>query len=244
MNDKTDGFVGMVAGPSFRDQARQYIRGLIVTGQMQRDEIYSVPSIAAQLQVSATPVREALLDLSREGLLEPVRNRGFRVVALSPKELSDTFAIRLLLEVPSIADLARKGPTTAQMAELRRLAGVILRAATESDRIRFLEADRQFHIALIDLLENKVLSETVATLRDRVRLFGLADPRTKDHLATSASEHFELLQAIEDCDAEAAGAVMKQHLERSRDLWAAAALPANDSAVAANAPVDRLDQPV
>jgi len=214
-------FAGMTSGPSFREQARQFIRGLIVTGQMRRDEIYSIPRLAAELQVSATPVREALLDLAGEGLLEPVRNRGFRVVALSPKELSDIFAIRLLLEVPTIAEVARHGPTPDQLSHLRGLATSIRESAQSEDLIRFLEEDRKFHISLIDLVGNEPLSRMVAALRDRVRLFGVNAVKSKEHLATSANEHFRLLDLIEKRDSDGAAAMMKHHLERSRDLWAA-----------------------
>ena len=214
-------FAGMTSGPSFREQARQFIRGLIVTGQMRRDEIYSIPRLAAELQVSATPVREALLDLAGEGLLEPVRNRGFRVVALSPKELSDIFAIRLLLEVPTIAEVARHGTTPEQLNHLRGLATSIRESAQSVDLIRFLEVDRKFHISLIDLVGNEPLSRMVAALRDRVRLFGVNAVKSKEHLATSANEHFRLLDLIEERDSDGAAAMMKHHLERSRDLWAA-----------------------
>lgn len=214
-------FAGMTSGPSFREQARQFIRGLIVTGQMRRDEIYSIPRLAAELQVSATPVREALLDLAGEGLLEPVRNRGFRVVALSPKELSDIFAIRLLLEVPTIAEVARHGTTPEQLHHLRGLATSIRESAEADDLIGFLETDRKFHIALIDLVGNEPLSRMVAALRDRVRLFGFAGVKSKEHLAKSADEHFRLLDRIEKRDADGAAAMMNRHLERSRDLWAA-----------------------
>jgi DNA-binding GntR family transcriptional regulator len=217
----SDGFSGMVSGPSFREQARQFIRGLIITGQMRRDELYSVPRLAADLQVSATPVREALLDLAREGLLEPVRNRGFRVVALTPKELNDIFAIRLLLEVPSMAEVARRGGSPEQLQELRRLAEAMQKSAAAGDLMGFLETDRKFHIALIDMVGNEPLSNMVAALRDRVRLFGFSGGKTKEHLSKSAAEHFQLLDLIEKRDAAGAAAMIKHHLERSRDVWAA-----------------------
>ena len=114
------GSVGLVSAPSLREQARQVIRGLVITGQMQPDQLYSVPRLAAELGVSATPVREALLDLEREGLLEAERNRGFRVVSLSLDELNDIFAVRLLLEVPSIGDIAQGGLSGGQLDELRQ----------------------------------------------------------------------------------------------------------------------------
>src|SRR6516165_4471550 len=127
MDVRPSGASSLVSGPSLREQARQVIRGLIITGRMQPDQLYSVPRLATELGVSATPVREALLDLAREGLLEPVRNRGFRVVALSPTELKDIYAIRTLLEVPSIADIARTGLSLTQLDQLRDLAAATKR---------------------------------------------------------------------------------------------------------------------
>jgi DNA-binding GntR family transcriptional regulator len=123
METMQKGSAGLVSAPSLREQARQVIRGLVITGQMQPDQLYSVPRLAAELGVSATPVREALLDLEREGLLEAERNRGFRVVSLSLGELNDIFAVRLLLEVPSVGDIAQTGLSGRQLDELRQLAG-------------------------------------------------------------------------------------------------------------------------
>lgn len=211
----------LISGPSFREQAREFIRGLIVTGQMLPEALYSVPQLAAELHVSATPVREALLDLAREGLLEPVRNRGFRVVALTTKELNDIYSIRLLLEVPSIAEAARRGGTKKQIRELLDLAEATQQAAAKGDLITYVQTDRKFHIALVDLVDNRQLSDLVATLRDRVRLYGLSNTSTREHMARSAVEHFALIKYIEEREVEAAASAMRKHLERSRDVWSA-----------------------
>jgi len=213
------GASNLVSGPSLREQARQVIRGLIITGQMQPDQLYSVPRLAIDLGVSATPVREALLDLAREGLLEPVRNRGFRVVSLSPGELNDIFAIRVLLEVPVVAEIARARLTPAQTEQLRDLAEATKRAADDGNLIEFLETDRQFHIGLVATLGNKPLADLVETLRDRVRLHGFKNGSTREHIAQSASEHFQLLDALSKQDEGGAVAVMRRHLERSRHVW-------------------------
>jgi DNA-binding GntR family transcriptional regulator len=211
--------LSLESGPSLREQARKVIRGLIITGQMQADQLYSVPRLATELGVSATPVREALLDLAREGLLEPVRNRGFRVVALSSKELNDIFAIRVLLEIPCVADIARAGLAPAQLAELRELAAATKRAADAGNLIEFLETDRMFHVGLIATLGNKPLTELVETLRDRVRLRGFKNASGRDYIAQSAAEHFELLDFLSQQDEAGAVAVMRRHLERSRQVW-------------------------
>ena len=213
------GALSLESGPSLREQARKVVRGLIITGQMQTDQLYSVPRLATELGVSATPVREALLDLAREGLLEPVRNRGFRVVALSSKELNDIFAIRVLLEVPSVAEIARAGLAPPQLAELRELAAATKRAADAGNLIEFLETDRRFHVELIATLGNKPLTELVETLRDRVRLRGFKNDSSREYIAQSAAEHFQLLDCLSKQDEAGAVAVMRRHLERSRDVW-------------------------
>jgi DNA-binding GntR family transcriptional regulator len=219
MNVRHSGASSLVSGPSLREQARQVIRGLIITGQMQPDQLYSVPRLATDLGVSATPVREALLDLAHEGLLEPVRNRGFRVVSLSSNERNDIFAIRVLLEVPSVAEIARAGLTPRQSEHLRHLAGATKRAADEGDLIEFLETDRRFHVGLIAALGNKPLADLVETLRDRVRLHGFKNGSTRKYIVQSASEHFQLLDALSKQDEAGAVSVMRRHLERSRDVW-------------------------
>ena len=216
---QSGGALSLVSGPSLREQARQVIRGLIITGQMQPDQLYSVPRLATDLGVSATPVREALLDLAREGLLEPVRNRGFRVVSLSPNELNDIFAIRVLLEVPSVAEIARAGLSPAQIEQLRELAQATKRAADDGNLIEFLETDRVFHVGLIATLGNNPLTDLVETLRARVRLHGFKNGSTLKYIAQSASEHFQLLDALSKQDEAGAVAVMRRHLERSRHVW-------------------------
>ncbi|HWX63032.1 GntR family transcriptional regulator [Bradyrhizobium sp.] len=219
MDVRQSGAPSLVSGPSLREQARQVIRGLIITGQMQADQLYSVPRLATDLGVSATPVREALLDLAREGLLEPVRNRGFRVVSLSSNELNDIFAIRVLLEVPSIADIARAGLSAPQKEQLHNLAAATKRAADAGNLIEFLEADRKFHVGLIATLGNKPLADLVDTLRDRVRLNGFKSGSSSGYIVQSANEHFQLLDCLAQRDETGAVAVMRRHLERSRSVW-------------------------
>jgi len=219
MDVRQRGAPGLVSGPSLREQARKVIRGLIITGQMQPDQLYSVPRLATELGVSATPVREALLDLAREGLLEPVRNRGFRVVALTSTELKDIYAIRTMLEVPAIAEIARAGLAPAQLKQVRELADVTKRTADAGNLIEFLEADRAFHVELIAMLGNKPLADLVETLRDRVRLHGFKSGKSREYIAQSASEHFQLLDFLAKRDEAGAVALMQRHLARSRQVW-------------------------
>ena len=90
--------------------------------------------------MSATPVREAFLDLVKEGLVETVRNKGFRVVELAADELDKLTEVRLLLEVPSARALARRGLSPAEYRQLKQLAGQIERAAVHNDMVAHTKA--------------------------------------------------------------------------------------------------------
>jgi len=94
--------------PSARSRIIHALRAALVAGQMQPGEVYSAPALAARFGVSATPVREAMLELVKEGLVRTVPNKGFRVSELSDRELDEITEIRLLLECrPPSAPRAR-----------------------------------------------------------------------------------------------------------------------------------------
>ena len=92
---------------SYREGVVEVLRAALVSGQMKPGRLYSAPTLAAQLGVSATPVREAMSELAAQGMVEVVRNRGFRVRELSDVELDEITQLRLLIEVPTTAALAR-----------------------------------------------------------------------------------------------------------------------------------------
>src|SRR5262249_41410847 len=98
--------LSVIVQSSLGEEGRRSIRAGVGTGEIMPGEIYSAPSLASRLGVSATPVREALLDLANEGLVEPVRNRGFRVVVLDDSDLDEIFELRTMLEVPSVGRIA------------------------------------------------------------------------------------------------------------------------------------------
>src|SRR5215203_3588997 len=92
--------------PSYRASVADALRAALVAGELLPGEVYSAPTLAARFGVSATPVREAMLDLVKEGLVDTVPNKGFRVTAVSEKQLDEYTHIRALVEIPTVADLA------------------------------------------------------------------------------------------------------------------------------------------
>jgi DNA-binding GntR family transcriptional regulator len=210
--------LGPLETSSLRTKAHAAIRASIITGELQAGEIFPVSYFASRLGVSATPVREALFDLGREGLVEVVRNRGFRVPVLTDAELDDIFEVRMLLEVPSIGRLGDLDLDT--IAECREYARHNEAYARAGDVAGFLESDRLFHGRLLRPLGNRRLTELIAQLRDIARLPGLSQLAGSPELSISAREHEALIDALVRSDRERAVAMMRRHLEHSRGLWA------------------------
>jgi len=216
---------GMLTGLSeikrapLREQARQALRGLITSGAIKPGELHSIGSVADQLGVSITPVREALLDLEGDGLVEMVRNRGFRVATLTDEDLDELVELRLLLEVPAVVRVARTDPRP-DLSALRGIADEMVELAARRDIVEFLRLDREFHLGLLALAGNKRLVATVSLLRDQTRLYGIEQVAGTDEFLHTADEHPELVALIAAGDAEGAGALMRRHLLHVRGLWA------------------------
>ena len=212
------------AGENLSEQIARVLRAALVSGQLVPGVTYSVPSLAEEFGVSVMPVREAMLALVQQGLMTPVRNRGFRVVELSPKELDDILRVRLLLEVPATLEAATQ-VTPAALRSLRTLARAITRHARAGALVEYIEADRRFHAALIALADNPRLTELVDDLRARARLTALGTLSEHGDLVASAREHVAILDAIEAGDAARLRSLMDRHIRHTRGVWAGISEP-------------------
>lgn len=212
---------------SLRDRARLAIRGGIVTGELTEDELYPVAYFSERLGVSATPIREALFDLAGAGLVEVVRNRGFRIPRLSERDLDELYDLRILLEVPAIGRLAERG-RLERTAELRRLGQEMVEQAERRQVAEFLWTDRTFHLAVLGRLGNRQLVEVVADLRDRTRLAGIRGMAESGVLVETAREHLELLDALSEGDRAGSERWMHHHLRHTRGMWAGREEPGDD----------------
>ena len=202
-----------------RDQVSHALRAALISGELRPGMVYSAPTLAEDFGISATPVREAMLDLAREGLVEPVRNKGFRVTEVSERDLDQYTEIRALIEIPTVGRVTHSA-TREELEALRPVAEEIVRAARDHDLIGYLEADRQFHLSLLAFSGNERLVETVGDLRKRSRLYGLTALNERGDLIPSAEEHLELLDLMLAGDAKKAEKCMARHLGHVRSLWA------------------------
>ncbi|MFJ9712176.1 GntR family transcriptional regulator [Streptomyces sp. NPDC101234] len=206
--------------PNFRERVVDVLRAALISGELRPGEVYSAPGLAPRLGVSATPVREAMLELVKEGMVEIVPNKGFRVTAVSEKQLDEYTHVRSLIEIPTTVGLTATAGT-ADLEALRPVALEIVTSAVKGDLIAYVEADLTFHLGLLALAGNDHLVEVVRDLRQRSRLYGLTALVAAGRLKASAEEHLELLDALLARDEAAVREVMTRHLDHVRGLWAA-----------------------
>ena len=210
--------------PSLRDQALRVLREGMVSGELAPGEIYSATALANQLGVSASPVREAMLTLVNQGLMEAVRNRGFRVVPLDDNDRREIYEMRTLLEIPATAALAGRQEIIDDNKKFRAIAKEIVTSARGGDLINYLDADRRFHMGLLEFSNNERLVVAIEGLRDHTRQYGLQEMAVKGTLVASAEEHLPILDALVAGDAEKVRELMQQHLRHIMGDWADPAL--------------------
>jgi DNA-binding GntR family transcriptional regulator len=204
---------------SLRDQALRVIRARIISGAMRPGELYALGATASELGVSVTPVREAVLELARERLVELARNRGFRVREMSEHELNEIVEFRKIIEVGAVRLVAER-KLLDQGKGLQELARATEKYAAAGDWVGFLDSDRDFHLGIMGLLANERLIQVVGSLRDQSRLYGLDYVAGTESLTQSTHEHAALLTAIINGRADDAAVIMDGHLQHARGIWA------------------------
>ncbi|MGW3243736.1 GntR family transcriptional regulator [Streptomyces sp. NPDC001070] len=205
-----------------RDQVLSALRGALVTGELRPGAVYSAPALAERFGVSATPVREAMQLLAREGAVEALPNKGFRVAERSSRDLAELAEVRALLEVPVVLRLARTLPAS-RWEQLRPLAEATVVAAALGDRAAYAEVDRAFHRALLELSGNRQLVAVADELHRRSQW-----PVAEDHaharpgrtapargisaeLVADATQHAVLLEALVSGDLAAVESLVREH---------------------------------
>ncbi|MDX3850775.1 GntR family transcriptional regulator [Streptomyces sp. AK02-01A] len=196
---------------SVRRQILAALRDALVTGDLTPGEVYSAPALGERFGVSATPVREAMQQLTLEGAVEVVPNRGFRVVERGAAELAELAEVRALIEVPVMLRLARSVPAE-RWAELRPLAAAAGAAAASGDRAAYVECDRAFHRAVLALSGNRQLVVVADDLRLRSQWPTAGAPASRRaELVADAAEHSALLDALIAQDLPVVRSLVREH---------------------------------
>jgi DNA-binding GntR family transcriptional regulator len=202
---------------SLTDKAHQQIREWIVRYYLKPGARLHVSDLAHSLQMSQTPVREALSMLEKEHLIEREHQKGFRVSALSLQGIEDLYDLRIALEVLA----ARQAAQRMSRSDRKRLAAVIAevgRLMKNGDKQRILELEQDFHVIILEASGNKPLAEMGRAILDRIWIIQNINLLTSDNLSYAHLQHAKVLQAIERGDPQQVSMLMKRHITSAKEI--------------------------
>lgn len=199
-----------------RDWVFQVIRTAIVRGELPGDMPLRQDEISTALSVSHIPVREAFRQLEVQGLVRIYPNRGAVVTKLSCKELSDVMDTRILLEVGALR-LALPHITEEDLARARELLELF---SKEKDPIKGAELNLKLHFSLYDPCDNQTLLSLIDQMHANVDryitpFFGKEEVSAELY---TVDEHSQIISACESKDTELATAILRTHLQRTKNL--------------------------
>lgn len=197
---------------SGREKAYAYLRETVLTDPAMQGEFLSEQDIADRIGVSRTPIREALLLLAAEDLVELVPKRGARVAPLSGREITELMQLRGIVEryaAQHVIDAGRP-PVQELGACLERQ-----RALSGPDQAKeFIDVDHRFHSSLVSAVGNTLLDRHYEGLRSRqVRAGVVALYNQRGRQEAVIDEHRAIVDALAAGDAQAACAAIDSHLE-------------------------------
>ena len=224
---------GLPLKPTLSSRAYQQIRGMLLDGSLAEGMLVSEQSLAKQLGISRTPVREAIRRLRAERIVEQVHRVGTTVRRPDPEELADFYDLREALEVFAVGRAATGAATEAQMRRLTVLCDAImilarrLRAADRGEkpaeaatvRGQFFAADMAFHAELMATTGNVAMHNLIRETRVFTQIFTRKRHPFVDDLtiADVYRHHRRILNAIRHGDADAARRRMADHIRASKE---------------------------
>ncbi|WP_341905204.1 GntR family transcriptional regulator [Polaromonas sp. YR568] len=213
------------------NQATRELRRRILSGEIAPGERMVELDLSAQLKVSRTPIRIALGELEKEGLLERLPTRGFRVRQFSVDEVAQAVDVRGVLEGMAARQAAERGLTAATQGELRACIAegqALLEGATRADGLidasRWVPMNARFHAALVEAAGNSTLASALAHVSKTpmagagaLSLNGVLPRLEFRYIQRAQSDHEDVLAALLAGEGARAEALMREHAHRSRD---------------------------
>jgi DNA-binding GntR family transcriptional regulator len=192
------------------------LRQAIITGELVPKQRLVEADLAAEYGASRGNIRVALSELSVEGLVERVQNRGARVRAVSVEEAVEITEVRGALEALCARKAAQR-ISEPESAELRELARRMEDAVARGDRESYSDCNQRLHAKIIALSGQETAAATIQRLRGQAVRFQFRLARQPGRPAVSLPQHLAIIDAVCRHDSEGAAEAMRLHLESVAD---------------------------
>ena len=191
------------------------LRGDILTCALEPGREVSEQELAARFEVSKTPVREALATLRSEGFVRTFPRRGYQIVPLTIGDMNELFDVRTILEAGA-AELAVDRITDAELNGLQRLAKVAYDRAEQPTLRRFIQANREFHLAIARAAGNERLLQLVDRQLSELERFFYLGARSRDLNSEVKGDHLQIVEVLRARDPAAARKILIEHNNQTR----------------------------
>lgn len=188
------------------------LKRAILTGSINNQEILTETMLSETLEISRTPIREAVADLIKEGLLVQIPRKGFHVREITQNEKEQIMFLRLSIETEGL----RKLSPVITKEQLQTLRGFVLQQEQEikrDDRIKYIELDQLFHRQILTFANQNLLEQILQEMYNLTRLVGHNALMKEGRMIEVIQEHRQILDALEKGDSSEAVELMKNHLE-------------------------------
>lgn len=206
----------MLGNIELQDKAYLFLKKQILNNQLSFDEIYSASKMATDIEVSRTPMRDAVQRLAQEGLLEIVPNKGFRLVKISKEDILEAQEVRASIETFSIL----KRMINIKSKDSKDLLLDLEKCLKKQDQYRkrkdpdaFAEEDLYFHQRIVESSNNKAFIQMFKKYVTQIRRLSIhAFKARPDRLDNTYQEHLNILQAMKSEDLSLAMKVCLAHI--------------------------------
>ena len=209
-------FAAIKQPESLAKMAYEAIRQSILSGQWKIGELYNEKAIAADLGISRTPVREALLELASQDLIIFLPRRGLMVNRYTRRDVDEIFELRKAIELAAVEKITVASPPF-DLFEIEESLLKQRKAAKEKDYLAFIEADRLFHTSFSELTNNRRLIAILDNIRDMIHVMGVKALALEGRALQVIEEHQAIFEAVKKGDIEAARRTLAYHLDQSKE---------------------------
>ena len=199
------------------NQVYDQVKGMILRGEIPPGKRIIENEVADSMDISRTPVREAVHKLEAEGFLKPLPKGGYEVRGLTISDVEETFNIRSLLE-SFAAHLAAVRHSDAELVQLEKKIDEFQRYLDRHDLKRLTQINTEFHELLYALSRSPRLIKMVHDLRDEIFLFRKVILNSEDMARLSNKDHREIIEAINKRETKRAERLVRQHILRGKEF--------------------------
>lgn len=197
--------------------AYDYIKNLIIDNELPQNSPLVERSLCEQLGISRTPVREALRELSNEGLVTIIDGKGVYVKKIDFKDMIEIFEVREALEYKAI-ELFIERIDSATLDELKAYMAAQEAAYHEGLHKQFMDVDMKIHYLIASGSKNKRLENLIVSIYDQIRKMAISSKDNPLMREKALAAHKAIVDAVERKDIAGAKSAMRTHIKETMDI--------------------------